>query len=300
MTQHNGSESWGPSEGARREFHYTPLMLVMYFALAFAITWAILIPALASVPEDQQIIFIVLAAFGPFLSAVITIWAGRGRSELRRWLRQIFKLRIPAILYLAGAFLLPIAIGVLQYGLYRALGGEPGFSDAIPWYQYLAYLIPTALLSGGNEEPGWRGIALPALLQWFHPVPVALILGVIHAAWHLPLMEHYGTTFGWYVFNVVPLTVILNWFYLQSRGSVVPVMLLHAGTNVIGGFLPTPMDVLGGFGTYMVLRSVIYWGMAIVLIVATKGNLGSESTANRSLPRGRGAVPSQDVTQPPA
>ena len=277
-------------EAKRGESHYTPVMLVMYFVLAFGITWAILIPALANVPEDQQILFIVLAAFGPFLSAVITIWAGRGRSELRRWLRQIFKLRIPAVLYLAGAFLLPIAIGVLQYGLYRVLGGEPGFSDAIPWYQYLAYLIPTALLSGGNEEPGWRGVALPALLQWFHPVLVALILGVIHAAWHLPLMQHYETTFGWYVFNVVPLTFMLNWFYLRSRESVVPVMLLHAGTNVIGGFLPTPMDVLGGLGTYMVLRGVVYWAIAIVLIIGTRRRLGCNSEDGTGGRQGAGAV----------
>ena len=35
----------------------------------------------------------------------------------------------------------------------------------------------------------------------------------------------------------------------QYTWRMLPVMLLHAGTNVIGSFVPTPADVLGGLGT---------------------------------------------------
>ena len=276
MAQHTENESGKMAAGDRYELQVTPRMLVLYFALAFGITWAILIPALSSVPEDRQTLFFILGAFGPFLSAVITIWTHRGRTELRRWLRQVFRLRLPVILYLAGAFFLPIGVGALQYGLYRVLGGEPDFSTAIPWYLYLLYLLPTALLTGGNEEPGWRGFALPALLERFHPVLASLILGFAHATWHLPLMGHYDTTFGWYLFDVIPLTFIFNWLYLKSRKSVIPVMLFHAGTNVISSFIPTPMDVLGGLGTYMFLRGCVYWGITIVLLIVTKGRLGHD------------------------
>jgi membrane protease YdiL (CAAX protease family) len=253
---------------------WTTRVLVLYFVLAFAITWAILIPALRIAPPDYELLFFVVAAFGPFASAIIVIGTNYGKSELRRWLSQIFTWRVPVTLYLAGAFFIPIGIGVSQFILYILLGGKPDFSEAIPWYLYLLYLIPTALLTGGNEEPGWRGLALPALLERFHPVLAALILGAIHAAWHLPLMGHYDTTFGWYLFNVLPLTVLLNWFYLKSRGSVIPVMLLHAGTNVISSFIPTEEDVLGGVGDFMLLRGIVYWSIAIVLLIITKGRLG--------------------------
>ncbi len=281
MTQRIRNTNEEMAESDRRQFQYTLRMLVLYFALTFAITWGILIPALATVPEDRQMVFIILAAFGPFLSAIIVIWTSKGWAELCRWLRQVFTLRIPVILYLAGTFFLPIGIAILQYGLYRVLGGEPDFSTAIPWYLYLLYLVPTALLTGGNEEPGWRGFALPALLERFHPTLTAVILGIVHAAWHLPLMSHYDTSFGWYLFNLIPLTFILNWFYLKSRKSAIPVMLLHAGTNVIGSFLPTPMDVLGGLGTFMFLRGFVYWGIAITLIIVTRGRLGCDSTSER-------------------
>jgi membrane protease YdiL (CAAX protease family) len=278
MVQRLGDAGREPAESGVGQFQYTLGVVALYFALAFAITWAILIPALSAVPEDRQILFIIPAAFGPFLAAIIAIWVGRGRAELRRWLGQIFTLRIPVILYITGAFLLPIGVGAAQYGLYRMLGGPPALSTANPWYLYLAYLIPTALLTGGNEEPGWRGFALPALLERFHPVLASTILGVIHAAWHLPLMSHYDTTFGWYVFNVLPLTFIFNWFYLKSRSRVIPVMLFHAGTNVIGDFFPTPAVVLGGLGTGFVLRGIVYWAIAIVLIILTRGRLGYDST----------------------
>ena len=91
------------------------------------------------------------------------------------------------------------------------------------------------------------------------------------------MMNAYDTTFGWFLFNAIPLTVIFNWFYLKSRGSVIPVMLLHAGTNAIGNYIPTPVVVLGGLGTDMFLRGSVYWVMAIVLVVMTKGRLGADS-----------------------
>jgi membrane protease YdiL (CAAX protease family) len=256
------------------KYEYTPYQIVLYFVLAFIFTWSMIIPAVNLVPEDRQMPLIIVGAFGPFLAAVIVIWKSKGRAELRNWFRRMFRWRIPVLLYLAGAFFLPLAISILQCGITIALGGELDFTNVIPWYFYLFYLIPTALLTGGNEEPGWRGFALPALLGWFHPMIATLILGVIHAAWHLPLMGHYDTTFGWYLFNLIPLTYIFNWFYLKSRISIFPVMLFHASTNVIGSFLPTQMNVLNGLGAEIFLRGIVYWIMALVIIITTKGRLG--------------------------
>ncbi len=271
-------ESKKMSKTTHQQIRFTPGMTMLFFILAFASTWIVLIPALASVPIGRLTPFFMLAAFGPFFSAIIVVWTCQGRSVLLWWLGSVFRLRIPAVLYLAGAFVLPIGVGALHYVLYNVLGGIPDFSDAIPWYLYLFYLLPTAALTGGNEEPGWRGFALPALLQWFHPALASIILGTIHAAWHLPLMNYYDTSFELYLFNVVGLTFILNWLYFKSRGSVIPVMLFHGGTNVIDSFIPTPTDVLGGLGTFMFLRGIVYWAIAIVLLIITKGWLGSRST----------------------
>ncbi len=256
---------------------YKPVQIILFFVLTFLITWSFLIPW-SKGSQSGDSLALPCAGYGPFLAAVIVIWISKGRTELRHWLGKVFRLRIPIILYLAGAFFLPLLVGGLEYGLYRVLGGEPDFSTANPWNLYVANLAVIFLLYGGLEEPGWRGFALPALLERLHPILAALVLGTIHAVWHLPMMSHYGTTFGWFLFNVIPMTIIFNWFCLKSRRGVIPVMLLHAGTNAIGNYIPIPMAVLGGFGTEMFLRGSVYWVMAIVIVILTKGRLGADSS----------------------
>ena len=241
--------------------------LGVFFALAFIWTWAFMIPAVTFAPEYLRIFLIIFAAFGPFFSAMVTLRIFDGKEKLKSWLRTIFKFKIPWYLYLAGAFLIPILIGALQYLTYRILGGVPNPGSAEPWYMYLFALIPTMLLTGGNEEPGWRGYALPVLNKLTSPLLAGLILGVVHSLWHLPLMGRYETNIFWYAFNLIPLTYLFNWFYQKSQGSIWPVMLFHAGTNVIGSFIPTPLNVLGIEGDFMVLRGIVYWIMLAVLAI---------------------------------
>ena len=243
--------------------------LGVFFALTFIWTWAFLIPAVKYAPENLRIFLIIIAAFGPFFSAMVTIRIFEGKEKLKGWLRTIFRFKIPAYLYLAGAFLIPILIGSLHFLTYRIVGGVPIPGSADPWYLYLFTLIPTALLTGGNEEPGWRGYALPVLNQLTSPLLAGLILGVVHSLWHLPLMGHYQTNIFWYAFNLIPLTYLLNWFYQKSRGSIWPVMLFHAGTNVIGSFIPAPSNLVDIWNDFITLRGIVYWVMAAVLFAAT-------------------------------
>ena len=58
-------------------------------------------------------------------------------------------------------------------------------------------------------------------------------------------------------------------------------MLLHAGTNAIGNYIPIRMAALGGFGTEMFLRGSVYWAMAIAIVILTKGRLGADSNNAR-------------------
>ena len=259
---------------------YKPIYIILFFVLTFLISWSFMIPYAQRLPQSRNLYQLIPAGFGPLLAAMIVIWISKGRTELRNWLGKIFRLRIPVILYLAGAFLLPFVLGGLHYSLYLLLGGEPDFSIALSWSDYPGQLLGVTLLLGGNEEPGWRGFALPALHDRFHPILAALILGTIHTAWHLPLLSIYGDNFGWYLFNVIPLTVVLNWLFLKSHGSVIPVMLLHGAVNNIDNFVPMPMVVLGGFGTSTVLRGMVYWVISIVIVIFTKGRLGADSSDN--------------------
>ena len=49
-------------------------------------------------------------------------------------------------------------------------------------------MFTVAMLTGGNEEHGWRGVLQPLLQRSKSPLVVALIIGVVWELWHFPLV----------------------------------------------------------------------------------------------------------------
>ena len=218
-------------------------------------------------------------AFGPFLSAVFVTWIAHGRPGLHTWFRTTFRLRINIWWYLLGALFLPIGVVCILFGLYTLLGGQPDFSTALSWWIYPLNLLVLMFFAGGNEEPGWRAFALPRLVARSNPLTASLILGNIWVAWHIPLFLNQGwggyeTPFVWFLVNTVGLSFIMTWLYYRSSRSVFPVMMFHQATNVIWHHFPMPDDVLSGIDDFIVLKTIAYWTIAVILIIATRGRLG--------------------------
>lgn len=133
---------------------------------------------------------------------------------------------------------------------------------------------------GTLEELGWRGYALPILLQRYSPLAASIMLGAIWMAWHLP-REVPGLIAGrplgpflegQLVFLVltIALSVLCTVGYLATGGSVLPAILIHGGTNVwskaLGG--PLARDTMFGFDP----RTVIVVALAIgVLAIGRRG-----------------------------
>jgi membrane protease YdiL (CAAX protease family) len=161
-----------------------------------------------------------------------------------------------------------------------SLGGQSGVALSTDWLLYFAYLIPTALLSGGNEEPGWRGYITPVLLDRFNLILSHVIVGTFWALWHIPLYLQNGwggddQPIVWLIIYCIPLSMILTWLFYRSRRSVLPVMLFHAGSNVVFRYFPMETQIFDNLkDEFTVIKAVVYGLIAIALLTATKGTLG--------------------------
>ncbi|HEX6760516.1 MAG TPA: type II CAAX endopeptidase family protein [Propionibacteriaceae bacterium] len=234
--------------------------LIFYFALTYAISWPLwLLSRLAG--GTLGTVLLVVGAFGPLLAAAITIRYSGG--SLREWLRAIVRWQVPVRFY-AYALGLPVLIMAAMNAVLAALGQQPDVSllfGRIP--AYLQTLLITAVIFGGQEEPGWRGFALPTLEQRYAPLVATLMLGFGWGVWHIPLYGPAGF--------VVPLVLAFfySWLYNRTR-SVLLCILLHASFTAAQDHLLLSADsrivdaVL--LGTYVV--------GAGVLVAVTHGRLG--------------------------
>jgi uncharacterized protein len=149
--------------------------LICYFALTYAISWPLwLLSRLAG--GTLGTVLLVIGAFGPPLAAAVTIRYSGG--SLREWLRSIVRCQVPVGFY-AYALGLPALIMAVMNAVLVAVGQQPDISVLVGRLPaYIQTLLITAVIFGGQEEPGWRGFALPALQQRHSPLVATLILGL--------------------------------------------------------------------------------------------------------------------------
>jgi membrane protease YdiL (CAAX protease family) len=152
------------------------------------------------------------------------------------------------------ALLLPALITLLALSLNDLTGGtSPDFAAAgfpfgpaeTPLWQriLILLLIFTLGFDGLGEEIGWRGFALPRLLERYSPLLSSLILGALWAIWHFPYALTSGTSLSevplhWFLTNLLAVSIIYTWIFIHTNGSLLPVLLFHAAGNTTANLLP--------------------------------------------------------------
>jgi uncharacterized protein len=206
--------------------------LIVFFVLAYVFSWWTW-PLYAFGLSPSPII-----AFGPFLAAILVLALTTGKGGVVTLLRRMVRWRVRPVWY-AVALLLPVAISggaallnVVVLGASAPSPAELGaWSGLVPTF-FLLLLVPG--IGGAWEEPGWRGYALPKLQGGHSALLASLILGVVWAFWHLPLMVIGQIHLSDPVF-IVAWTVVLTWVFNNTNGSVLIAMLMHNMHNVISG-----------------------------------------------------------------
>lgn len=213
-----------------------------------------------------------IASFGPFLAAVAVLGLTEGRRGIRALLGSMVHWRVPMRWWLAFVAV-PVAITLTAVALNLLLGARPPSATqlsawpGIPLTFAAALLVPGA--GGAWEEPGWRGYALPRLVDRYGWKAASLTLGAAGAGWHLPLILS-GQISSWDLLLVVASNVVIARLFLASGRSVLLVMVLHATNNAVSGGFVSQLFT-GPDASHQAAITALIWAAAAGVLLSTKG-----------------------------
>ncbi|MEU4425938.1 type II CAAX endopeptidase family protein [Actinoplanes sp. NPDC024001] len=266
--------------------------LAAFFLLTFVIGWSPWPLHAAGVLPDTN--FLPIA---PLVSALLVAAVTRGRAGLRDIGVRMIRWRVPWWTYLAAVGL-PLAVIFGTAWANVQLGGTPWSLSEFAWGS-LAMMFALRWVNPLDgplaEEPAWRGFAQPRLQAIRSPLASAVILGVIVALWHLPLVYFTeGNPIGWLgVPTTFVITVVYSWLFNRARGSVLIVMLFHV---IQGTFVPGTFGYEGGAD----LDRMMWLGLAAWTFVAAAVLLDRDAWRTVGATTGRPARPvlATPVVQP--
>lgn len=271
-------------------------MLLKFFGLTFAATWLLwAVARVVSTGGDSAggegagaaVIFLIGVAT-PGLVALALTRRDEGAASAAALLGRALDGRVDPRWYVFALGLMP-ATKLLVALVHRLVTGEwPVFGET-RWYVMAGGILISTWFQAG-EEVGWRGYALPRLARRFGLAPASLLLGVIWAAWHLPLFfvpggDTFGQSFPVYLLQVMALSIAMAWLLWRTQGSLLLVMLLHASINNTKDIVPSAVQ--GAADPLLLNASVpgwltltILWAVAAVLLLQMRGVRGLASAAS--------------------
>lgn len=233
--------------------------LVTFFVLAYALSWW---PWLLSAANP----FYPLFPLGPMVAALILTAVINGRAGLKALLARAVQWRVNLRWY-GVVLLLPVALGLSAFGLNLLLGAPmPAAAQLPPWTAILPVLLLQLFFIQVGEELGWRGFALPRLLEGRSALAASLILGLLWLGWHLPA---YATGAISTIFIPFPLisAFLFTWLYQHTNGSVLIAILFHSWVNTVSAiFLPLFTGVYLEQMWWLVVGVYVLAAAAVVVI----------------------------------
>ena len=235
------------SRGSEAEGSGGPL--VTFFLLTYLVTWVSWLAAWAISDGGfaRSGLWMVPFYFGVFAPAFVAVgltYRREGGSGVRALLGRLVQWEV-GLRWYVFALTYFAAIKLAAALIHRLATGEwPRFGDE-PLYIMLAATIGSTLLFGQlGEEVGWRGYALPRLAARYGLASASIVVGIIWAAWHLPLFfipgtETTGQSFPIYLLSVTAISVAIAWLYEHTNGSLFLTMLMHSAVNNTKDIVPS-------------------------------------------------------------
>jgi len=262
-----------------------------YFALTFAISWGVVLMVVgpSRIPgttNEQEIllpiVFLALLA-GPSIAGTLLTGLLHGRTGFRSLRARLLRWRVDARWYAIALLSAPAIVLVILFALSQISSDylPDIFTTADPG-PLLLIGLSYGLLAGLFEELGWTGVAIPQLRQRYGVLATGLIVGVLWAAWHVPVYV-WGSgdaagVFSWvrflpeFTFLVAVLPgyrVLMVWVY-DRTDSLLLATLMHASLTATTTAILVPSAAGPSRAIYYLILAAVLWGV-VTAIAATNG-----------------------------
>jgi membrane protease YdiL (CAAX protease family) len=260
--------------------------LLTFFFLTYGYTWGVgLLYGVAAAwmtrtfgPASFTNPLIFAAVWSPTIAGftcALVFGGARGMCDL---LGRIFRWRIGVRWYATALFgTAGFALAARYVEAHFTTAPSPPVFDSSKWPSFMWIGLITIVADPGplGEDIGWRGFAMPRMLARMSPLTTALLLGVIWGVWHVPAflvpgLPQYVVPIHWFLLAIVSASVVMTWIALHTRGSVIPLIIMHWAINRFSD--------LGYQGAFYC--AMAYLLAALLVIIGTRGRLGPKDAVD--------------------
>jgi membrane protease YdiL (CAAX protease family) len=235
-----------------------------------------------SIQNGLGLAIYIIGGTAPTVGAYFAVLKTKEAGSVSEFNKRVLNYRYPSYYYLY-AIGVPLLLGLAGLIITYIFNNQKLLDLSI---NNLVLFIPAfigAIIFGGLEEFGWRGIFQHEMKGKMSLFNMNFGLGLLWGVWHLPLFyvvgtAQYGNSIFFFVLAGIGYSAFLTWLYAKTD-SILLCVLFHAAINsvsAIGLYVPMSNNSLFAYYALFVLIS------GLLFLKATE-KVNNEGVSSNSL-----------------